>query len=87
MTALELYQYIQENNIDWAYRYNPESKQDDVMVWINPCEIEFFVEMFAGNTPEYGFEMTFINGNFAFFMSDICDYYEIDMKQVFKQNQ
>ena len=95
MTALELYQYIQENEIEWRYQLNDQVNEDDecndanedVIIFIDVWQIESFSILFSRITEESEPFIFHFNGEyFAIYMADICNYYEIDMKQVFKQN-
>ena len=88
MTALQLYQYIHEYDIEWRPQHNHEYNYDkqDVIIFISPILIESFCEMFDRKDDD-PFVFHFNGEYFAIYMADICEYYEIDMKQVFKQNQ
>lgn len=85
MTALELYQYIQDNEICYSWKYNEDRECSDVLVWVSIYNIESFVKLISTFDEEIEFQMTLIQEDFVLFMGQICDYYEIDMKQVFKQ--
>lgn len=80
MTELELYKFINDNDIEWHWQENDGA--DDVLVFPHFSQIEEFAKFVKGIS-ENGFPCTMMNGYFAFWMNDICNYYGIDMEKVF----
>lgn len=82
MTELELYKYIQENGIEW-HRYENDGKED-VLIFPYIFQLEEFANMIKNATDEEGVECR-IKGNYvAVWMLDICEYFGIEMDNVFK---
>ena len=87
MTAIELYKFIEENNIEWHYRDN--EGDEDVLIFPYTFQIDRLSKLF---TPclfdDVGIECTMRDGYFAFWMNDICNYYGIELSEVFdKENE
>ena len=84
MTAIELYKFIEENNIEWHYEDNEGA--EDVIIFPYTFQIDSFYKLF---TPclfdDVGIGCIMKDGYFAFWMDDICSYYGIELSEVFKK--
>lgn len=83
MTALELYKYITDNNIEW-YRHDNDGV-DDVMIFPYFCQLDDFRKI-AGPClfDEDGVPCVLKDGYLAIWMKDICDFFGFDFNEVFK---
>jgi hypothetical protein len=81
MTELELYKYIKNNAIEWHRRDN--NGTDDIIILPSNYEFSIFLKLVEDYTGEGGIEGRIKNGYFAIWMKDLCDYYDIDMDNVF----
>lgn len=85
MTELELYKYIQENNIEWHRQNN--NGIDDVLILPSLHQIESLYKILSPSLfDEEGIECIMKYGYFAIWMQDICSYYGIEMNNVFDGN-
>jgi hypothetical protein len=81
MTELELYKYINDNNIEWHRQDNDGTP--DIIMFPLTFQIDEFVKLVKGYTSDGGIECRLKDGYFAFWMQDLCDYYGIDIDKVF----
>lgn len=81
MTELDLYKYINDNIIEWRKQDN--NGTPDIIIFPRIWQIEGFAELFRSFTCSGGFEFSFVDGYFAIWMNDICDYYSIDPDNIF----
>jgi hypothetical protein len=82
MTAIELYRYIHENNIEW-HRYEHEGEMD-ILICPYWWHIEDFCKLLgASDFEDAGVECHIKDNYFAIWMSGICDHHDIDIDEVF----
>lgn len=82
MKAIELYKYINENNIEWHRQDNEGTP--DVIIFPLTFQIEGFMKILSsGVFDDAGIECRIKEGYFAIWMKDICDYYGIELDEVF----
>ncbi len=82
MTELELYKFINNNDIEWHYHNN--DGDDDVIFFINFYQFNDFVKLFESSFfDEEGYDVTMKDGYFAIWARYICEYYGIVLKNVF----
>jgi len=82
MTELDLHKYIQENNIEWHRQDNDGI--DDVLIFPSFYQIEALHKILSPCLfDDEGIECRMKDGYFAIWMQDICDYYGIEMNNVF----
>jgi hypothetical protein len=81
MKALDLYKYITENNIEWHYRDN--EGEEDVLIFPFTYQIDSFIKLLTPSLFGEGIDCTLMHGYFAFWMKDICEYYGIELSEVF----
>lgn len=81
MTELELYKFIEDNNIEW---HRDDNKgEEDVIIFPNFSQIEYFRKILSPCLFDDGVECIMKDGYFAFWMKDICDYYGVEFEKVF----
>ena len=83
MTELDFYKYINENNIEWHWRNN--NGTEDVIIFIYLFDLEYFCDLVKDKTDydEYGLDVKIKNGYAIIWMNDLCDYYGIDLNEIF----
>jgi hypothetical protein len=81
MTELELYKLIEK----YASSHHWNNEGTDVIVLVNNCDIEEFVEKLPKF--ENGLKITLMDGYIAFEMSEICDKCDIEMTNVFPKEE
>lgn len=81
MTELELYKYINDNDIEWHRHYN--NGEQDVVILPYIFQLEDFAKLISNYNTDEGLEMRFQNGYVGIWMKDLCDYFGIDYEKVF----
>ena len=82
MTELELYKFINDNNIEWHRQDNDGTP--DVIFFPYYHQIEDFRKILSVSSfDDAGIECRMKDGYFAFWMKDICEYYGVDIDKVF----
>jgi len=85
MTALELYRFIQDNNVEWHYEDNNGSI--DVIIFPYNSSMEAFMKLTQGYDPDGGIECRLKDGYFAVWMDEICYYFGIGLEEVFDKDK
>lgn len=84
MTAIELYKFINTNGIEWHYRDNDGT--EDVLIFPYITQIEEFNKLLGSYMfDDGGIECTMMDGYFAFWMKDICEYNDIELSDIFNK--
>lgn len=86
MTELELYKYINDNNIEWhRWHRHLDNRHSvaDIIIFPYIFQIDEFAKLIKDYTSDEGMECYLKDGYFAFWMRDLCDYYDIDIDKVF----
>jgi len=82
MTELTFYKFVTENKIEWHRHINRGAP--DVIAFIPFSRIEYFKSLLsASHLMDSEVECVMKDGYFAFWMNDICDYYGVDINNVF----
>lgn len=82
MTELELYKFIKYNNIEWHRRENEGVQDIVIMPFI--FNLEEFCKLIKGyNVDGGGLLANLLDGYVAIWMSDLCEYFGIDINNVF----
>ena len=82
MTELDLHKYIQENNIEWHRQDNDGI--DDILIFPSFNQIEALHKILSPCLfDDEGIECRMKDGYFAIWMQDICNYYGVEMNNVF----
>lgn len=80
MTALSLYKFIKDHNIEYHWINN----DTDVIIFVHILALTAFNNILPKLMFETdGIECRMKDNYLAFRMEEICDYCEIDMKEVF----
>jgi hypothetical protein len=78
MKALDLYKFIQNNNIE--YRWYDK----DVIMFVNCSAIEEFNKLLGPHIlDDNGIECRMKDGYFCFMMANICEYSDIELIDIF----
>ena len=84
METIEFYKFINENNIEFDWYENPETKEDDVMFFVNFRQIDNFKKILTTfDFDDEGIKCIMKDGYFAFWASDILDNYGIELTEIF----
>jgi hypothetical protein len=81
MKALDLYKFYTKNALE--YHWFENSDGDDVMLFVDTYCIQDFMNLLRADKKEDGFECRMKGGYLAFRMKDICDYFDIEITEVF----
>ena len=85
MTELNLYKFITETNCE--YHNYDNNGTPDIILFVNMHFIERFNKLLgSGILDEGGIECVMKDGYICFRMKDICEYFDIEMKNVFLDN-
>jgi len=84
MKAIDLYKFVTDNNIEYSYAMN--GGVEDVLIFPSFNQISDFAKMLSADTfDDEGIICNMKDGYMAIRMTDICDYYGIEVKDVFKK--
>ncbi len=86
MKSLDLYKFINDNKIEWHKQNNDGGR--DVIIFLYYYHIEDFRKILSTSLfDDSGIECRMKDGYFCFWMRDICEYYGIELNEVFdKEN-
>lgn len=85
MKAIELYKFITENNIEWHYRDNEGT--EDVLIFPYTFQMDELSKLLKSyDYCDGGIDCTLMDGYFAFWMNDLCEYYGIELSEVFNKD-
>ena len=85
MTELELYKFINDNNIEWHRQDN--DGVPDIIIFPYFFQMEEFGKLMKNFTRDGGLECRMLDNYFAIWMQDVCDYFGISSENVFKEKQ
>jgi hypothetical protein len=86
MKAIELYRFITENDIEYHYRDN--NGTEDVIIFPYTFQIDEFSELLKSyDYCDGGIECFLMDGYFAIWMKDVCEYYGIELSEVFDKDE
>ena len=86
MTSIQLYKFITENQIEWKWEIDGEN--DNVLIFVAIYNLEAFNEILSpGIFDDGGISCNMKDGYFCFWMQDICDYYGVEIEEVFEKNK
>jgi hypothetical protein len=79
MKAIELYKFVNNNNIE--YHWN----DDDVILFVNDYDISEWNKLLGSHIlDDSGLSCIMKDGYFCFKMKDICEYFDIELKDIFE---
>jgi len=83
MTELELYRFINEHDIEWHKQDNEGTP--DILIFPYIFQLEDFCKLVKGyNTDDGGLIIRLLDGYTAIWMKDLCEYFGIEIDNVFK---
>lgn len=83
MTELQLYKFVNDHNIE--YHWN---KEDELYMFVNVLDISEFNELLGPRfLDEDGLDCVMKHTYFAFEMINICEWFDIDPKNVFNKEE
>jgi len=80
MDKLQLYKFVEGNGIEYHKSHNDEN---DVILFVNIPLIEEWNKMLGSIMDEEGINCVMKDGYFCFFMEYICEYFDIEMDEIF----
>ncbi len=81
MTELDLYKFINDNDVEWHRQDNDGAS--DIIIFPSIYEIGEFNNMVKSITSDEGIKCIMKDRYFAIWMNDICEHYGIDIDKVF----
>lgn len=86
MTELDLYKFINENDIEWHRQDN--DGMPDILILPYIFQLEDFCKLIEYyDTDDGGLIVRLRNGYAGIWMKEICEYYGIDINNVFKEEK
>lgn len=86
MTALELYKFVNDNDIEWHWSNNGDKL--DVIIFVNFYNIDDFHKILSDSIfDDEGIICHMKDGYFCFWMNDICEYFGIYLNEVFEKEK
>ena len=98
MTALNVYKFVKDNNLEYHWDVNwdfvtPEYSafcnhappHNDVILFVPLNSIAEFNHMMKRAMEESGVQCRMKYGYFCFWMKDICDFYDLDINEIFEK--
>ncbi len=84
MTAIELYKFIEHNQLEWHYTHEDK----DVILFVDiHCISEFNNMLGTHILDEEGIQCNMKEGYFCFCMDDITAHFAIELKDVFDKSE
>jgi hypothetical protein len=83
MTEVQLYKFINDNNIEW-HRHKNEGTEDVIILPTLRESIDFVNMLDYCQLDEDGIECRLKKGYLAIWMLEICEYYGIEIENIFK---
>ncbi len=79
---LELYKFVSKNKLEYHWH------NDDVVLIVNFYHLEEFNKLLGHEiSDEDGITCTFKDGYICFMMNDICEYFGIDINNIFEKEK
>jgi hypothetical protein len=80
MTAIQLYKFVTENELEYKLF------EEDILLFVNISNIEEWNEILGYSIKdESGIKCYMKDGYFVFYMAAICEYFDIELKEIFKK--
>lgn len=87
MTAIELYKFIEDNNIENRYETDNETGIRDVLIFPYTFQVHDFYKLLGKSSfDDGGINCQMMDGYFAFWMKDLCEYHGIELQEVFGED-
>jgi hypothetical protein len=82
MNTLDLYKFVTKNNIEYHWH------DDDVILMINNYLLDEWNKLLGIHIlDEEGLSCVMKDGYFCFQMQEICDHFDIDIKEIFEKEK
>ncbi len=86
MTAIEIYRFISENELEWSYNFR--DNKPDVILFVEIYNLEGFHKVLPRCIfDDSGLECYMKDGYFCFWMEDILAYSGIELEEVFQKDK
>lgn len=82
MSELELYKFVNDNNIEFSHHQNDRGVED-VLMFVNFGQLAEFGKMISWILEDGGIEVIMKETYMCFWMSDICENCDIEINNVF----
>ncbi len=80
METIDLYKFVTKNDIEYHYCYD-----GDVVMFVNNYDINDFYKLLGSSIfDDEGIVCNMKDGYFAFMMKDICEYFGIELSEIFE---
>ena len=87
MKAIDFYKFIHENNIEFHWRENNETKESDVIFFPSYWQIKDMAKLLTNaDFDDEGIRCQMKHGYFAFWASDILDAHLIELTEIFGED-
>lgn len=84
MTEIQLYKFINDNGIEWAWDMNKRG-ENDVLAWVPFWELEDFAKLVGSSFFADGnIGCVLLDSCIVIYMEQICDHHGIDIEKVFE---
>lgn len=83
MTELDLFKWVQEKEPEWRWQFNEETNKEDVLLLPFSFHFESFSKLVDAACDEEGVECRIKGDYFVLWMGDLCDYFGIDIENIF----
>jgi hypothetical protein len=85
MTELQLFKWVKEWEPEYRWDTNDETKQADVILWFSVYAIESFYKLLDPSlfNDGGGLDARLVSNSIAIWMGEICDYFGIEIENVF----
>lgn len=84
MKAIDFYKFINENNIEFHWHENNETKERDVIFFPSYWQIKDMAKLLSKTDfDDEGIRCQMKDGYFAFWASDILDAHGIELTEIF----
>jgi hypothetical protein len=86
MTAIQLYKFVSDNDIEWHYIGDSDVPRE-VFILIPTHKVAIFSNLLKSyDFSDGGIECTLMDGYFAFLMKDLCEYFGIELSEIFSKD-
>ena len=88
MSTFNLFEFVYDNALEYHWHHELKANYpDDVILFVDIHSIGDFMKILkSGRMVEDGFECRMKNKYFCFWMAEICEYFDVDINEVFPDN-
>lgn len=84
MTALQLYKFLTDKGLDWNRIYDKDEDRDDIILFVGNNDLMEWKQLLGNRIMSRGYLKCVMTWEyFCFHMWDICEYFGIDMDDIF----